>query len=344
VPGEYAEVSDRARLSAVPVVSVIMVTYNHERWIGEAIESVVSQECPFDYELIIGEDCSSDQTRTIVLDYQRRFPHLIRVIHSESNVGAAANHGRSLQVARGEFLAFCEGDDYWCHLGKLAAQVALLRAEPAAAMAHTDWIRARFHDRAGWKTDRQNSNHRRMRRKYLEGDLFTVFYFAKILRTCTLLVRRSAIQAFLDDNLSIPAYRFGDTVIAAYLTSRWRVAYWPEVSAVYRESPGSLLRSGLQSRITFLQSSLQFDSDARRYFAGRRDYPGAYRWEVSVGLLLWAIKARDPGMAMFALRDIRANFGVLDFIAAGWQTVRIRLPSVFRQRGVIAAVASVPRP
>jgi glycosyltransferase involved in cell wall biosynthesis len=307
------------------------VTYNHERWISQAIDSIVVQECPFDYELVIGEDCSNDATRAIVLDYQRRYPHLIRVIYSDCNVGAAANHGRVVAAARGEFLAFCEGDDYWCHPGKLAAQVALLRADAGAAMVHSDWIRA-WDGGDGWVIDWRKSVHRRMRRRYLEGDLFPVFYFGKVLRTCTLMLRRSALQAFQQDRIAIPAYRFADTVIAAYLTSRWRVAYWPEVAAIYRESPGSLLRSGVQSKIAFLKSSLDFDSHARRYFSARPDYPHAYRWEVSVGLVLWAIKAHDRRVAMFALRDLRANFGLFDFIASGWRTLAIRLPTLVRQR------------
>jgi glycosyltransferase involved in cell wall biosynthesis len=332
------EVSDMSQLSAAPVVSVLMVTYNHGSWINDAIDGVVKQDCPFDFELIIGEDCSSDNTREIVLEYQHRFPHLIRVIHSDRNVGAAANHGRVVAAARGEFLAFCEGDDYWCHPGKLAAQVALLRADAQAAMVHADWIRARHDGGGGWVIDWRKSVHHRMRRKYLEGDLFPVFYFGKVLRTCTLMMRRSALQAFQSDRIAIPAYRFADTVIAAYLTSQWRVAYWPEVSAIYRESPGSLLRSGMQSKIAFLKSSLDFDSDARSYFSARPDYPHAYRWEMSVGLFLWAIKARDREAAMLALRDLRANFGVIDFIASGWRTLAIRLPTLVRQRGEASRV------
>ncbi|MBB6600005.1 glycosyltransferase [Luteimonas sp. MC1825] len=336
------EISDMTQLSPAPVVSVAMVTYNHESWIRNAIEGVLMQEAPFDYELVIGEDCSSDATRSIVLDYQRRFPSLIRVICSERNVGPAANHGRVIDAARGEFLAFCEGDDYWCNPRKLAAQVALLQADPGAGAAHSDWIRARNDGANSWILDLRSVHHR-MRRKYLEGDLFPVFYFAKVLRTCTLMLRRSALQAYQGDRISTPAYRFGDTVIASYVTSRWRVAYWPEVSAVYRESPGSLLRSGLQSKIAFLKSCLAFDDDARQYFADRSDYPQAYRLEIGLGLFLWAVKARDRGAAVLALRDLRAHFGVRGFFVACWRALSIRLPTLRRRGDAGAASAAAWR-
>jgi len=69
------------------MVSVEMITYNHGPYLAEAIEGVIAQKTDFPIELVIGEDCSTDNTRDIALDYQRRYPHLIRVIYSDRNVG-----------------------------------------------------------------------------------------------------------------------------------------------------------------------------------------------------------------------------------------------------------------
>jgi glycosyltransferase involved in cell wall biosynthesis len=325
------EISDASRLVASPLVSVLMVAYNHAEWIGAAIEGVVNQELPEGFELIIGEDCSSDGTRDVVLAYQARFPALIRVLVSERNVGPGANHARVIAAARGKLLAFCEGDDYWCHPRKLAAQARLLGEDDGVVLVHSDWVRARRSADGQWQVDAAASEHARVPLRHLQGDLFPVFYFAKILRTCTLMMRACDYQAYKADPLSRGVYRFEDTVINAYLTSRGRVAYWPQVSAVYRESPGSLLRSGRESRLRFLRSALQFDKDARRHFAHRGDYPRAYRWELAMGLLGWAMRARDARAARDALADLWRNFGPGDFLVSGWRTLVLRLPLLRRR-------------
>jgi len=108
-----------------PLVSVIMMAYNHAAYIAEAIDSVLVQERDFPLELLIGEDCSLDGTREIVLDFQRRFPDVVKVITAETNVGSLENYKRLLRVARGRFIAYIDGDDYWLQ-GKLARQVAFL--------------------------------------------------------------------------------------------------------------------------------------------------------------------------------------------------------------------------
>lgn len=121
------EVSSSAVLSVSPVVSVLMITYNHAPYLAQAIENVVNQAVDFPIELIIGEDCSTDNTRQVALDYQQKFPHIIRVLFSENNVGVNRNYARTLLACRGEFVACCEGDDYWTDKLKLKKQVSFLR-------------------------------------------------------------------------------------------------------------------------------------------------------------------------------------------------------------------------
>lgn len=331
IGNEAVETSDFTRLVREPLVSVLMITYNHAEYLAEAIESIVSQKCDFPFELVIGEDASTDETRKIALDYQRRYPEIIRVVHSFANVGMSANGRRVFLRARGEYVAYCEGDDYWCSPHKLARQVALIRDYTDIGIVHTDWVRAR-HTVSGWKVSWSKSVHSHVPRRLLEGRLFRTFHYPRILRTCTVLIRRCALLDFACSDLARKSYKFGDTVLAAYATSRWKVAYLPEVSAVYRESPNSALRSGKQARLDFLKSSLEFDTDARCFFAGRADYPQAYRWEASVGLLLWSISAKDVATVKYALADIRAHFGVISFLAGGWRTLIMRRRTVCRQR------------
>jgi len=128
------EISDRAKLPVAPLVSVHMLAYRHENFVAQAIESVVAQQCDFPFELIIAEDCSPDRTREIVLDYQRRYPHLIRVLVSDTNVGMQANLARCSAATRGKFGAACEGDDFWCDPTKLARQIAVFDRYPGCVV------------------------------------------------------------------------------------------------------------------------------------------------------------------------------------------------------------------
>lgn len=132
---DVVDTADWSQLPAHPLVSVYMLTYNHERFIAQAIEGVVAQECGFDIELVIGEDCSTDNTLAIVLDYQRRYPALIRVLASKKNVGAYKNSIRSRLSCRGIYLAICEGDDFWMDKHKLARQVRHLEMRPDVAIS-----------------------------------------------------------------------------------------------------------------------------------------------------------------------------------------------------------------
>lgn len=319
------EVSDSGRLVRAPVVSVLMITYNHEPYLAEAIEGVLSQQCDFEFELIIGEDASSDRTREIALDYQKRFPEVVRVIYSHENVGLQRNARRIFGLCRGEFVSYCEGDDYWCHPEKLQRQVALLQADPGIGVVHSDWVRARPAG-GGWQVDWWHPVHRRVSCALLQGELLPTFHYPRILRTCTRMARREAVADCLASPLGRQRYRFLDAVLSAWLCAHWRVGYVPLVTAVYRESPRSILRSGVAARIAFLRSSLQFDTDARAYFQERSDYPAAYRWEVAVGMALWGLRGRDAEAVSFALADLRRHFGPAAFLRAAWATMIMRWP------------------
>lgn len=128
------EIFDKERLCKKPLVSVVMITYNHEKFLARAIESIVTQRTDFEFELIIGEDRSTDKTWGVCCEYQKRYPELIRLVSSESNVGAAKNVKRVSSRVRGEFSAICEGDDYWCDPEKLQKQVAVMRANPSVGL------------------------------------------------------------------------------------------------------------------------------------------------------------------------------------------------------------------
>ena len=118
------------------MLSVVMTTYNHERYIATAIESVLRQQTDFPIEIVIGEDCSTDRTLNIALDYQRQYPEAIHIVRSEHNVGWRENYRRTIAAARGRYIALLDGDDYFTHRKKLQMQVDLLEANPDVGMCY----------------------------------------------------------------------------------------------------------------------------------------------------------------------------------------------------------------
>lgn len=113
-----------------PLVSVAMIAYNVELFLEECIESVLNQKTSFRVELVIGEDCSTDNTRAIALKYQAKYPHIIRVLAHERNLGLTPNSIATQNACRGKYIALLDGDDYWTDENKLQKQVEFLEHNP----------------------------------------------------------------------------------------------------------------------------------------------------------------------------------------------------------------------
>lgn len=119
-----------------PLVSIFMMTYNHENFINAALEGVLMQKVNFNYQIVLGEDCSTDKTREIVLRYANQYPGMFKLVLHEQNVGALANQITVLKECTGKYIAMCEGDDYWTDPYKLQKQVDFLEANEDFAICH----------------------------------------------------------------------------------------------------------------------------------------------------------------------------------------------------------------
>lgn len=124
------------------VVSVIVLTYNHEEYIAQALDSIVSQKTDFPFEIIVGDDASTDRTAEILCDYEKKYPNLIKPVLHDNNVGATRNGYDCLVLTRGKYIAGCDGDDYWCDVNKLQRQVDFLEtnSEYSAVASETTLV------------------------------------------------------------------------------------------------------------------------------------------------------------------------------------------------------------
>ena len=120
-----------------PITSVCFITYNHEAYIQQALDSILAQQTAFDFEIVIGEDVSTDRTRAICEQYAAQFPNVIRLLDSPHNLGPTANVIRTLKACRGKYVALLEGDDYWIDAQKLQKQVDALEKDDKITLCFT---------------------------------------------------------------------------------------------------------------------------------------------------------------------------------------------------------------
>jgi len=132
------EVSDAAVWAAEPLVSVCIISYQQAPYIGRAIEGALAQKTTFPFEIVIGDDASTDGTCRVAHGYQRDHPDKIRVLISERNRGKHWNYQRTERACRGKYVAYCDADDYWHHPGKLQLQVDYLEAHPECGLIGSD--------------------------------------------------------------------------------------------------------------------------------------------------------------------------------------------------------------
>lgn len=117
-----------------PKVTACLITYNHIRYISQAIESVLVQKTDFPFEIVIADDCSTDGTQEIIKEYKKKYPDIIRLILQEKNIGPALNSIELFKAARGEYIAYLDCDDFWTDENKLQKQFNFLDKHPDFAI------------------------------------------------------------------------------------------------------------------------------------------------------------------------------------------------------------------
>lgn len=125
-------------MSETPLASIVVTTYNQEQSLPVTLDSLLAQKTSFPFEIVVGEDCSQDGTRSVLAEYAGMYPDKIRPIYNEHNLGILGNYVSTLCQCRGKYIAGCAGDDFWNDPEKLQLQVDIMEKDPEIGLVYTD--------------------------------------------------------------------------------------------------------------------------------------------------------------------------------------------------------------
>lgn len=249
-----------------PLVTVVVTTYNQERYIAQALDSVLAQQTDFPFEIYITEDCSTDGTRDILRQYAAHWPDVIRLNLRSENVGISRNWYEGLCAARGEYVCTLEGDDWWRSPHKLQAQVDFLRAHPEyLAVSHTLLLT----DDAGSTYGTLPSD-----RRIVGKEATMALFLAGVTYSCTACLVRNI---FKEQNEARAAYvtanrSIADFALCMLYLDAGRVFVLPEALSAYRvagSDPDHQNYNATQSAVKKYADFLDVALASKAYFGSR---------------------------------------------------------------------------
>ena len=235
----------------IPLVSVCMVAYNHENYIRQALDSILSQKTDFPFEVCIGEDNSPDATRAICQEYADRYPDKIRlflreretVFYWEGKATGSYNFVETLLAARGKYVALCEADDYWIDDSKLQTQVDFLEANPDFAICFTG-------------SKKLKRGRLRKANRHVPGEVTQLADIVKrvYMPTASVMYRKTGIDEFSEIYKTVP---YVDHILFCMIARNGLIKFIKTPMTVYRMHEGGIwsslsqaerLRSRIQMR------------------------------------------------------------------------------------------------
>ena len=224
-----------------------MITYNHENYIAEAIEGVMMQKTNFPIELIIGEDCSTDKTRKICQSYQTKYPDKIKLLLPDTNLGMMRNLVETFQASKSEYIAICEGDDYWTDPNKLQMQVDFLEQNEDFGIVHTNYR----------VVDSNNQIIHKYNRNWPSGNVFEKIINGNYGIVTATVIFRTELYKKVENELTNLDFKMGDFPMWVEISRISKVRYLSVITSSYRQLLNSASHSvDIQEIQAFHESAL----------------------------------------------------------------------------------------
>lgn len=297
-----------------PLVSICCVTYNHESFINETLDSFLNQKTDFGFEIIVGEDCSTDKTLDILREYEKNYPNIVRLITSDTNVGGGENWCRTIDSARGEYIAYCDGDDYYMDSNKLSSAVDVFEQDKQVTFLFTPALQT-------YEDGRDSKVRNRYSKSIIdEIDLDWVLVKGGAFYPTSTIVFKSDVTR--DRPFWFYKHCTGDYPLAILAIVKGKIAYLDDISAIYRVHSNSMtnsmhgdkelkkesIRNKYKRNIDFidaLKSEKIIAENMYRFLVAKEDYV-YYAKLLDLGLYLESIKGiyKVRYLSRFKLRII----------------------------------------
>lgn len=215
-------------------VTVCCVTYNHKKFIAQALDSFVMQKTTFPFQVLVGDDASTDGTTEIVREYAKKYPEIIKPILHEKNIGAFNNSLSLYQAAKTEYVAICDGDDYWTDPLKLQKQVDFLDAHPDFAVC--------FHPvEVKWEDNSQKTTLFPTKKQLKDKAVFTLadLFKENFMQTNSILFRWRFKQENISDYWT-DEINPGDYHLNLLHAQTGKIGFLPDVMAAYRKQSSGI--------------------------------------------------------------------------------------------------------
>ena len=248
--------SDSINQTQNVLVSVCLVTYNQKRFIKDAVESALIQKTNFEYEIVIGDDCSTDGTQEICADYASKHPSKIKVLKREKNLGLLMNFVETIKECRGELIAYLEGDDYWLTDNKLQRQTEILLKDQDVSLVHTNWKNYLVEDNILKDSARVFKG--RCKSETTKGIAGVETFLSNGyggIRASSVMFRKDNINEIINKNYDIFKDRdikTFDYFIFCHFTHKGFFRFINEDTTLYRLNPGSIsVSANIEKQIEF---------------------------------------------------------------------------------------------
>lgn len=213
------------------MISVGVMAYNQEKFVRQTMDCILAQQCNFSFEIVIGDDDSSDNTRPILEEYQRKYPHIIKLLPKGPNKGILRNFRAVMEACTGKYISFCHCDDFWHDPFKLEKQVSFLENNPDYGFVHTD-ANVLFEN----SRITMPSYHAKEQKPMPEGMVFAELLTSKFfIFTGSACYPKAVIEKYVDFNeFEKEDFLYEDLPTWLELAKHVRFKYLPDATLTYR--------------------------------------------------------------------------------------------------------------
>lgn len=211
-------------LNSENLVNVGITCFNKSKYISEAIDSAIKQKTDFKFQILIVDDCSTDNSKEIISFYQRKYPEIIKVVFNDFNLGLIENFCKITKLFNSEYVAFLDADDYWIDENKLQNQVNFFKNNEHVGLLHTNYVILK-----GKNFEKTNSN-------FQSGHVYDKMIVSNLIAHSTVMVKLVHLRNSIKELEKLPwkSFYHNDYPLYLLLSSKIYIQYLNQVTLAYR--------------------------------------------------------------------------------------------------------------